>query len=647
MARSNNPPDALELEVDDSSDAGEDVAFLQPSHGTRSPPAHARSQKRRGFLSGSRLGDGIITTPKGIAAVLCLAVFLWVMSGMVALIPAMQMIEELFCQRFYGDENPDIHYGDDSYDALCKAEAVQSAMAYVGGVTSMLDSIIGVLLAFPFGVLADRARRPIYMLGALGQLLNVTWSLGIFYFSNIFPVELVLLGPLFQICGGGLATAVAVLFAVISDVHKPEDRANWYFFFSLSAQAAVFLGPPFASALMGSFSPWAPLMLSPIFTTAAGLVMLLIPETAQPRKSGQVKAPRIAGDRHTRRQNVHYQQSQEEIDNLLPSSPRRDTDYDGANTEDDESDIWRQIQDKGWLATIKAHCRHQLSEAQTIFRELRQRSVILLLLVFMLTAPLGKGFGQTFVQYVSKRYHKTIEEVGYLFALRGGLTLVIMGGLLPLLSWWLTSSSSSSSSSSASTSAAAATSGRRSTKRRGRAPLSPFARDLLLAQLSALFSLLGFFGLNTPSYNILVGSLAVESLGSGLLPLCRSMITNFTTPARTSSLFTLISIVETIGGLPAGLLLAWLFSEGMKLGGDGGDGDGDGVGGGNAQIWYGLPFIYLGACALAGLLALLFVRPPPPPHPPVHPAPPRRSPTSDSHDNHDDEDCEAGIVPAA
>jgi len=226
----------------------------------------------------------------------------------------------------------------------------------------------------------------------------------------------------------------------------------------------------------------------------------------------------------------------EDIDNPTPNVVASDE-----NPEDTSSDgIWQQIGTNDWLVTFRTHFRTQLSETSTVFRDLlRQRSVVLLLLVFMLAAPLGKGLGQTFVQYVSKRYHKSIEEVGYLFALRGGLTLVVMGGLLPLVSYWLSRSSSrvvspSASSSSPSCPLLEAQTGGRKVARSKR-PVSPFARDLLLAQLSAFFSLLGFFGLDTPSYPVLVSSLAVESLGSGLLPLCRSMITNFTTAAHTSS----------------------------------------------------------------------------------------------------------------
>lgn len=228
MARSSTSLDVVGLEIHEGSDAGENAALLPHRNTTRASVQQHKTRRYFASTEPSRLGNGIVTTPTGISAIACLAVFLWVMSGMVAMVPAMQMMEELFCQRHYCDSHPDraskIRYGDDDYERLCKAEAVQSSMAYVGGITSLIDSIVGIVLAFPFGILADRARRPVYMLGALGQLLNVCWSLGIFYFSSIFPVELVFLGPLFLVVGGGLPTAIAILFAVISDVHKPGDR---------------------------------------------------------------------------------------------------------------------------------------------------------------------------------------------------------------------------------------------------------------------------------------------------------------------------------------------------------------------------------------------------------------------------------------
>lgn len=66
------------------------------------------------------------------------------------------MMEKLFCQRYYHHHHhrrrgslPDragggIRHGyNDDYERLCKIKAVQSAMAYVGGITSLVDSLVG------------------------------------------------------------------------------------------------------------------------------------------------------------------------------------------------------------------------------------------------------------------------------------------------------------------------------------------------------------------------------------------------------------------------------------------------------------------------------------------------------------------------
>lgn len=95
MARGNTFASSVELEIDGNSDAGKDASLLLPR---TTPRANARltsssseHRTRRGLFTArlSCLGNGIVTTPAGISAVMCLTVFLWVMSGMVAMIPGM------------------------------------------------------------------------------------------------------------------------------------------------------------------------------------------------------------------------------------------------------------------------------------------------------------------------------------------------------------------------------------------------------------------------------------------------------------------------------------------------------------------------------------------------------------------------------
>ncbi|KAI0836032.1 hypothetical protein F5Y06DRAFT_299133 [Hypoxylon sp. FL0890] len=166
--------------------------------------------------------------PWTITTLICLAIFLWVFSGMLSIVPATRLAEEIFCRRYYGPNMP-------IDETMCKVKEVQAQIAYVFGFSVTLTSLIGILVAFPFGVFADRARKPVYLLGALGQCLSVMWALVVFYFSESIPIELVLLAPISGLLGGGLTVATTVLCAIISDVNTPENKAVSFFFFSLSS----------------------------------------------------------------------------------------------------------------------------------------------------------------------------------------------------------------------------------------------------------------------------------------------------------------------------------------------------------------------------------------------------------------------------
>ncbi|KAI0534188.1 MFS general substrate transporter [Xylaria digitata] len=454
-------------------------------------------------------------THRAISAVACIAIFLWVLSGMIVVVPAARLAEDIFCRRHYG--RVDI---DPIDEELCKADEIQSSMAWIFGLSMALSTIVGLVVTIPYGILADRARKPVYLLAATGQLANVAWSLLVLRLWRTLPIELILLGPALELIGGGLTMVIVVLYAIISDATTPENRAITYFFSSLAANAAVFLGPPLASKMIEVWSPWVPMSLSLVATALAGGIVLMVPETAHSSKS-----------------------------------PRGDGNWFGAG-------------DQGWRIAIASRLTRVFynSDLRSVFKK---RSVVLLLLVFMLTAPLPMGMGSMFLQYYSKRFGKSIEDAGYMLAIRGGLTIIVIGILLPVLSQCISSSSY--------------------------IKLPAFRRDLVLAQTSAAFGGIGYLLLGGPDFVFLISGMVVLSLSTGIGPLGRSLISNLVEPSQTSQVFTIVSIVEGIGSLPAGPLLAWMFSSGMRLGG----------------FWFGLPFFFLGGLGFLALLVLCFINPKP------------------------------------
>lgn len=196
---------------------------------------------------------------------------------------------------------------------------------------------------------------------------------------------------------------------------------------------------------------------------------------------------------------------------------------------------------------------------------LRGRSVRLILLSLVVLALANQEFLGIFIQYYSLRFHRSLVEAGYVLSIRGGVVVLIMGIVLPLLTKTLTPE---------------------------RSGLSAYRRDLLLARGSALLLCIGFLVLAGPDVGFVVAGLIIVTTGSGMGALCRSLITNLIKPDQTSMVFTLISILETLVSLPAGPLFAWAFSAGMNLRG----------------FLYGLPFLILAALGLLAAIALLFLR---------------------------------------
>ncbi|KAI1339718.1 MFS general substrate transporter [Xylariaceae sp. FL0016] len=449
--------------------------------------------------------------PTTISILACIALFLWVLSGTIVMVPVTSIAEDIFCKHYHGD-------GAKAGGHDCKSEDVQSAMAYVIGFTMAISGLISLIVAFPFGVLADRSRKPVYFLAAVGQFVNLGWALTVLTWPDVIPIQLAVISPLFQLIGGGIMTAISIIFSIIADVQSSENRSIWYFFLSLAAQSAVFVGPSLGSKLMGVWSPWVPMYLSLVTTALAGLVMLPVPETASIEKQH------------------------------------------GA-----DHDVLDAIRGHGWLKAAKMRLSHHIKtvRSKSMFRK---RPVILVLITFMLHEPLVLGTTSTFLQYYSKRFDRTIEEAGYMLSIRGGVTVVVMGVILPVLSKVLSSSAS-------------------------RIHLPPFRRDLTLARSSAAFSFLGFLALAGPDVGFVIAGLVVLTLSSGLGPLCRSLLTNFAEPGETAQLFAIVSIIETIGQLPAGPFLAWSFSTGMRLRG----------------LWIGLPFFLLAGISLLAMACLCLI----------------------------------------
>lgn len=97
----------------------------------------------------------------------------WVM----CLAPQTQLFEDIACRKYYSLANR-VHVLDAGGKGLCKIPEVQDTVAQLFGWQAFFDGLPGLLLAMPYGVMADkRGRQPVTFLSKLGMLLAMSWIL--------------------------------------------------------------------------------------------------------------------------------------------------------------------------------------------------------------------------------------------------------------------------------------------------------------------------------------------------------------------------------------------------------------------------------------------------------------------------------------
>lgn len=131
----------LAAEERDSIDICESPAGPDQSH-----ESHTRHHARRGCAS--RFQAQNRTT---IVVLLAFLMFTVTTSGMLILIPIFRLMEDAICHLYY-----DKGMFEPIEERLCKVDGVQKKLAYLGGLSAMISSIVGLVATLPYGVLADR-----------------------------------------------------------------------------------------------------------------------------------------------------------------------------------------------------------------------------------------------------------------------------------------------------------------------------------------------------------------------------------------------------------------------------------------------------------------------------------------------------------
>ncbi|KAM4068169.1 major facilitator superfamily protein [Hirsutella rhossiliensis] len=323
--------------------------------------------------------------PQTIVLLLSLLVLFLSCSDSLSAVPSTRLLEDAICRRYTVRNATEAPIDEQS----CKADSVQSELAYLKGLMDTLEAAIGLLVAFPYAALSDKiGRKPILLLFITGYFLSSAWNALVIYRSETLLPHTVLFSPAFFLIGGGRCVVISALHSAVSDVTTDDHRASGFLAIMFGTLAGSFIGPVVSSGLMQITSPWVPYLISFGIMLLGAAMLLLIPETLSPRKLDADK--------------------QEPIDDTTRSM-------------------------------LNWHLRRCVAQLKESLDLLRQPALAVLLVTFLAPMPMMAATSQFFVQYVSKRFEWSLAAAGYLLSLRGTVNMLLLLVILPGLSTMLLS----------------------------------------------------------------------------------------------------------------------------------------------------------------------------------------------------------------
>ncbi|KAK5119354.1 hypothetical protein LTR85_007710 [Meristemomyces frigidus] len=453
--------------------------------------------------------------------------------------PQTRIIESVICYRYYERVDPSkIQVGRDAVgpgagggvaEMWCKADGVQEQLAMLRGYQQLFDGFPALLLAVPFGWAADRyGRKPFLMLGLISFVFRASWIQFITWFWQAFDIRLTWLSALHGLISGSSPVVSALFFVVLSDITSEAERAAVFLRIGATELLANLTMPPLSAWLM-DINPWIPSLCGTLIMCMCIFLFAVVPET------------------------LNYKHPYGSPSSSHPPSPSAET----APLPPPDMSVRNPISadfTTRWIGTVK-------DATAFLTRDWRVTALILPFFGHML---IGNAT-QLLLQYLSKRYEVTFSKATLLLTIYNAVRVLLLFVVLPHLS----------------------------TAVMRIFHLTGQKKDLYLARASILFIIAGWtlVGL-APNIPTVAISMAVASLGQGTYLLVRSFLTSLVPVHHIARVYSIISVVDTLGAMFGGALLAGLFKRGIALGG----------------TWIGLPFFFLGLISAAFAVLMFVVR---------------------------------------
>ncbi|KAK6832008.1 hypothetical protein RU639_002659 [Aspergillus parasiticus] len=439
------------------------------------------------------------TRSKRMLLLLYLTAFLFFLGENIQQAPRTQIYETIICHRMLPWNSKDTPAREG-----CKSKAVQEELAFLKGTERLLWAL-PTILVIPWSIFAERYGRCLSLkLALVGVLCEEAWSCLICWFSDVVPIRLILLAPLFEIIGGGPAIITTIVHLLAAEVTTPETRTSTFFVIRAMAIAAAILAQLVSSFLM-TRNAWVPWLL--------GLLCILLAMFAVPyAPNPPIKNP---PDENT----------------MLDPGQHNARSMGTLNQEETLSSKHATIRSR--LALVAK----QLQEGTKVVYG--NFSLIVLLAMSFLGELCEDSLAMVLLLYISKRYSWEFAQANFLWALGEAVQFVFLIILLPHINTMLLA----------------------------RFKMNAYATDFTISIASttmlSLGSLLLGIGVSIP---VAIIGVILMSTGGGLQSALRSLVTIVISPDDISVVYSIFTILHALSTSLVGPIYSGAFTLGLKFG---------------------------------------------------------------------------------
>ncbi|EKD21754.1 MFS multidrug transporter [Drepanopeziza brunnea f. sp. 'multigermtubi' MB_m1] len=211
--------------------------------------------------------------------------FLLAFAEIILVAPLIRLFENSLCLSHYGFPIGGVE------EALCKIKEVQRPLATIRGWKSTFDTIPVLLVAIPVGRLGDHhGRRQIMAMALLGVVGSLVEIFVVCAFPKTFPLRLVWLSSAILLFGGGLNSASAFMWAMVTESIPSEGRSHAFYYIFSAFYVAELISSSIASVTL-DISPWIPCGLAMGSIVACLALLALMPDPRAHSQNSRQEAP--------------------------------------------------------------------------------------------------------------------------------------------------------------------------------------------------------------------------------------------------------------------------------------------------------------------------------------------------------------------